>query len=307
MKSTVDCLPCFLRQALDAARMVTDDPAVHEEIMRRISNLTAGMDLTVPPPMMSRRVHQLIRELTEIPDPYQEIKRQYNRLALQWLPEMRERVRLAEDPFRAAVLLAIAGNIIDFGVDGKLPIQKVRDTVERALHQQLDPALLERFRQAIQAARSILYLGDNAGEIVFDRLLLEQMPTDKITFVVKGSPIINDATMEDAVEAGLTDMVRVIDNGSNSPGTVPQECSSAFRAAFELADLIVAKGQGNFETLNETAANLFFLFQAKCQVVARYIGKPIGTFVLCRSDSLKDSVRPTDSPAARHRGSKEVR
>jgi uncharacterized protein with ATP-grasp and redox domains len=278
--------------------MVTDDPALHEEIVRRILSMTAGMDLNVPPPVMSRRVHQLIRELTETPDPYQEVKRQYNRLALQWLPEMRERVRLAEDPFRAAVLLAIAGNIIDFGVDGQLPVQKVRDTIEQALHQKLDSALLEHFKQEIQAARSILYLGDNAGEIVFDRLLLEQMPLQKVTFVVKGSPIINDAVMEDAHEAGLTEIVRVIDNGCNAPGTVPQECSPAFRAAFETADLIVAKGQGNFETLNETAANLFFLFQAKCPVVARYIGKPIGTFVLCRSDCIKETIPTGDLPAS---------
>lgn len=291
MKSTLDCMPCFLRQALETARIVTDDPAVHEQITRQVLNLTAGMDLSVPPPVMSRRVHQFIRELTETPDPYKEIKRQYNRLALQWLPEMRERVRLDEDPFRAAVLLAIAGNIIDFGVDGGLEMQKVRRTTETALHQKLDPRILGQFKQEMQAARSILYLGDNAGEIVFDRLLLEQMPAEKITFAVKGSPILNDATMEDAHEAGLTEIVRVIDNGCNAPGTVLEECSLAFRAAFETADLIVAKGQGNFETLNETAANLFFLFQAKCAVVARHIGKPIGTFVLCRSDCLDQVIK----------------
>lgn len=291
MKSTVDCMPCFLRQALEAVRMTTDDPALHEETIRRVLKMTAEMDLNVPPPVMGRRVHQLIRELTETPDPYQKIKRQYNQLALQWFNELQLRVRMADDPFRAAVLLAIAGNIIDFGVDGALCMQKVQDTIDQALDQPLDRSTLERLGQEIHNARSILYLGDNAGEIVFDRLLLELMPLEKVVFVVKGSPIINDATMEDAVQAGLTEIVRVIDNGSNAPGTVLEECSPVFRAAFESSDLIIAKGQGNFETLNETAANLFFLFQAKCPVVAGHIGKPVGTFVLRRSDCLERIVK----------------
>lgn len=280
MKASPECIPCFLRQALEAARMASGDPAVHQEILRQVHSLLAGIDLNVPPPLLSRQIHHLIRQVSGNPDPYKEVKHRYNQLALQWLPGLRERIRTSEDPFRTAVLLVIAGNIIDFGVNGALQMQTVEETIDRALHQPLDEQVLERFRRAVAAARSILYLGDNAGEIVFDRLLLEQMPLEKITFVVKGSPILNDATKEEAVQAGLTEMVCVIDSGSNAPGTVLEDCSPEFRRLFEQADLIVAKGQGNFETLNETPANLFFLFQVKCPVVSAFLQKPLGTFVL---------------------------
>ncbi len=184
------------------------------------------------------------------------------------------------DPFRAAILAAIAGNIIDFGIHGTLQMQTVQETLERALHQPLDPQTLQRLRRSIASARSILYLTDNAGEIVFDRLLIEQMPLEKVIVAVKSSPIINDATMEDAVEAGLTERVRVIESGSDAPGTILEDCTPEFRRLFETADVILAKGQGNFETLDQTPANLFFLFQVKCPVVAAYLRQPLGTFVL---------------------------
>lgn len=280
MKGTLDCIPCFIRQALEAARMASDNPAVHEAVFRQVLTFTAGIDLTVPPPVVSRQIHHLIRQISGNSDPYKQVKHCYNQLALQWLPVLRERVQTSGDPFGASVRLAIAGNIIDFGVNGTLQMHTVQETIDRALHQPLDEQTLRQFREAIMAARSILYLGDNAGEIVFDRLLLEQMPREKVTFVVKGSPIINDAVMEDAVEAGLTEMVRVIDSGSNAPGTVLDDCSPEFRRLFQQSDVIIAKGQGNFETLDEMQANLFFLFQVKCPVVAAHLGKSIGTFML---------------------------
>ncbi len=286
MRSTLECMPCFLRQTLEAARMATEDPALQERILREVMKLTAEMDLSVTPPAMGRRVHQIVRELAETPDPYQQVKQRYNRMALRRLPELKAKVESASNPLKAAVQLAIAGNIIDFGVDGELTDQKVEETIERALHQDIDGPTLRQLEAEIQKARSILYLGDNAGEIVFDRLLLEQMPAEKVVFAVKGSPIINDATLDDAEQAGLTNLVRVIENGSNAPGTIVEECSPAFQELFESADLMIAKGQGNFETLNESPANLFFLFQAKCRVVSRHLKKPIGSFILCRSVCL---------------------
>ena len=129
-------------------------------------------------------------------------------------------------------------------------------------------------------AQDILYLADNAGEIVFDRLLIEQLPMQKITVVVKGFPIINDATMEDAVAAGLTEIVSVIDNGSDAPGTILEICSDAFVSRFEQADLIITKGQGNYETLSDIDKNIYFILKAKCPVIASDLGCPIGQMVL---------------------------
>ncbi|HMB00704.1 MAG TPA: ARMT1-like domain-containing protein, partial [Spirochaetota bacterium] len=136
------------------------------------------------------------------------------------------------------------------------------------------------FRRAVEEADKILYLMDNAGEIVFDKLLLEQLPLTKITAAVRGAPVINDAVMSDAEEVGICDMVNVIDNGSDAPGTVLEECSSAFTEYFNNADLIIAKGQGNYESLSDTDVNIIFLFQVKCNLVAEQTGLPTGTHVM---------------------------
>jgi hypothetical protein len=142
---------------------------------------------------------------------------------------------------------------------------------------------IDMLRESIDSAKNILYLGDNCGEIVFDRLLIEQLPLDKVTFVVRGGPIINDATMGDARETGMTELVNVIDNGSNIPGTVLEKCSKEFRECFVDADLIIAKGQGNYETLSSCEKNIFFLLQAKCPVISGHIGCEQGSFIVKRS------------------------
>ncbi len=143
----------------------------------------------------------------------------------------------------------------------------------------------KKFRKAISMAKSILYLADNTGEIVFDRLLIEQMPLKKITLVVKGSPIINDACLVDAQVTGVADLVEVIDNGSDAPGTILAECSEDFKQRFEKADLIIAKGQGNYETLSDVKKDIFFVLKAKCSVIAKHIGCEVGNLVFLRSAS----------------------
>jgi uncharacterized protein with ATP-grasp and redox domains len=145
----------------------------------------------------------------------------------------------------------------------------------------VDPDAAAALRRAVAGADRILYLCDNAGEIVFDRLLIEVLPSEKITAVVRGTPVINDATLEDARATGLTEVVRVMDNGSDAPGTLLETCSPAFRDCFAAADLIIAKGQGNFETLSETRGKrIFFLLKVKCPLIARDIGEPTGRLVV---------------------------
>ena len=138
----------------------------------------------------------------------------------------------------------------------------------------------EELRTAINNAKQILYLGDNAGEIVFDKLFIEHLPKEKIIFAVRGKPVINDATMKDAEDIGLTDILKVIDNGSGYPGTVLQSCSEEFQEVFNGADLIISKGQGNYETLSENRQNIFFLLKIKCDIVARDLNGNVGDFVV---------------------------
>lgn len=293
MRTFLDCIPCFIRQALDAARLATDDKQIHEQVVREVLVLTNKLDMGQSPPLMGQKIHRLIRELVGVEDPYQKVKKQFNNAALKMYPKMRKHILDSKNSLETAIRLAIAGNIIDFGVNSVLRETDLEKTVIQCLSEKLADMQLESFRNAINQAEDILYIADNAGEIVFDRLLIEQMPIEKITVVVKGSPIINDATMEDAILAGLPKIVEVIDNGSDAPGTILKDCSQTFRGRFDNADLIIAKGQGNYETLSDTEKKIFFILKAKCPVIANDIGCGVGEMILKKSDLFNKVINLT--------------
>ncbi len=290
MQIYLDCIPCFVRQALDSARLVTDDEQIHEKVVREVLRLAADLDMSQSPPVIGQRIHRLIRKLICNNDPYHELKERFNRLALRMCAELEERVRTSEDPLETTVRLAIAGNIIDLGVKTSIKESDVEKIIRDCLTADFDSRQVEEFRNAVSRAEKILYLVDNAGEIVFDRLLIEQLPCEKVTVVVKGNPVINDATIEDADVAGLTRIVEVIDNGSDAPGTILESCSQAFRNRFAESDLVIAKGQGNYETLSDADKNIFFILKAKCPVIARDLGCEVGEMILRKSESFNDIV-----------------
>lgn len=287
MKTYFECIPCLLRQTFEAARLTTDDKAIHEQVIRKVLRATSEMNMQESPPFMAQRIHRLIRQMTGDYDPYRDIKDRFNHFALELYPELKKRVERSRTPLDTAIRLAIAGNIIDSGVNHHINETLVHNSIEHALTAPLagDP---EQFRKAVSKANDILYLADNAGEIVFDRLLIEQMPSEKITLVVKGSPVINDACLADAQATGIADLVEVIDNGSDAPGTILDECSEEFKRRFENADLIIAKGQGNYETLSDVKKDIFFVLKAKCPVIAHHIGCEVGSLVFLGSARGKD-------------------
>ncbi|MDY7010114.1 MAG: ARMT1-like domain-containing protein [Planctomycetota bacterium] len=297
MKTFFDCIPCFVRQALDAVRLVTDDELLHEQLLREVLREAGEMDLRQSPPAMGRQIHRLIRDLTGQSDPYRQIKDRFNRLALDLYPELERRLQSSADPMDTAIRLAIAGNIIDFGVNSNLDETHVHEAIEQALTTPFDGDVKE-FAAALSDAEDILFLADNAGEIVFDRLLLRQMPLEKVTVVVKGSPVINDATMVDAEATGITDMADVIDNGSDAPGTILNDCSESFRQRFDEADMVIAKGQGNYETLSDAEKDIFFILKAKCPVITEHLGCQVGSMVLRRSRCAKVGVEKGNNYAA---------
>jgi uncharacterized protein with ATP-grasp and redox domains len=291
MRTYFDCVPCFVRQVLDSVRMITDDEQLHEKILREALKMASEMDLGQSPPAMAQKIHRFIREITGIGDPYLDVKNHFNKLALQLYPKLKQRIEASIDPIETAVRLAIAGNIIDFGVNSTIEPGQVERSIAESLTDPFNMESLEVFKDVISQSEDILYLGDNAGEIVFDRLLIEQLPCEKITFVVKGEPILNDAVIEDAQTVGLTNIIDVIDNGSNAPGTILDDCSETFRNRFDRSDLIIAKGQGNYETLSDIDKNIFFLVRPKCNVLARHLGCEIGSLILSRSNHSRFAER----------------
>jgi uncharacterized protein with ATP-grasp and redox domains len=168
---------------------------------------------------------------------------------------------------------------MDLGVNSGLQEPDIRRSLEEVL---MEPFCgdLQHFRTTLLVAGRVLYLADNTGEIVFDRLLIEQLLAGHVTVAVRGGPVLNDATLADAQAVGLDQIAEVIDNGSDAPGTILDDCSQAFQDSFKRADIIIAKGQGNFETLREVSANIFFLLKIKCSVVSAQTGLPIGTQAL---------------------------
>jgi uncharacterized protein with ATP-grasp and redox domains len=285
MKTHLDCIPCFMRQALEASRFVTEDITIHETVLRELLRMTADLDFSECPPAVGQKIHRRLRQITGDADPYRKAKMRFNHMALEMLPELAEEVRASIDPLFHALRIAIAGNVIDLGIAGS----DNEDIIRKAIHNKLNEPFFgntEDFRTSIQEAHSILYLTDNAGEIVFDRLLIELLPVEQVTVAVRGAPVLNDATQEDAEIAGLYSLVNVIDNGSDAPGTILSDCSEDFRKAFSKSDLIIAKGQGNYETLSDTEGNIFFLLKAKCPVIASDIGLPVGMYIASRGKLL---------------------
>lgn len=284
MKSNLECIPCFVRQTLECVRQFTDDTAIHERVLRKVLLEASRMNLDKTPPQMAQHIHRLIRRETGLSDPYQDIKRRFNRTILSMYASLKTRIAHSADPLETAVRLAIAGNIIDLGVNAHVDGFIIHDAIDRT---EIDPLIWNRqeFFDAMTQARSILYLADNAGEIVFDRLLIEELPLGKITVAVRGYPILNDAIRTDAKEVGLDALVEIIDNGSDAPGTILNDCSEVFVKRFQEADMVIAKGQGNYETLSDVDKDIFFLLKAKCPVIARHIGCKVGDMVFRRSVS----------------------
>lgn len=268
MKTYLDCYPCFLRQALSAARRVGASEAVQQIILSKTMTVLQALPARSTPPEIAYKVHQIVRQETATVDPYKLAKDQATDEALALYPVLKKKVATAVDPLEIAVRIAIAGNIIDLGVSDNYDI---KTTLNRVLTQPFAINDLPALRQALSECRSVLYLADNAGETVFDRVLIETL-NKPVTYVVKGGPIINDATREDAISAGIDQIAELIDNGSQAPGTLFEQCSAFFLQRFEQAELVIAKGQANYESLSEKPAPLFFLLQAKCNVIARDLG-----------------------------------
>jgi len=282
MKTYLDCYPCFLRQTLEAARMAGLDEARQYRVLQKVMNELNQFGLTSTSPKMAYTIHQVVRQEVNGHDPYQTAKEESTQQALALYPQLKTLVAEADDPFETAVRLSIAGNIIDLGMAREYNLE---ETIERVLTQPFAIDALAALRETIAKTEQILYLADNAGETVFDRILIETL-AKPVTYVVKGGPILNDATRQDALAAGLDWVAIIVDNGSNAPGTLIELCSEEFRSRLIAAELIIAKGQANYESLSGTDAPIFFLLQAKCPVIARDLGVSVRSIVVLANRSV---------------------
>lgn len=283
MKAYLDCYPCFFIQALKTARLVTSDEKVILRILKEVSLYLSQVSFDVTPSEIGLGVYRIISRITGVKDPYKEVKERCIRQALALYPELKKLIGNSEDRLMTAVRMAIAGNVIDFGTSS--PFDLSRD-LEAILSQDLALNHFDDFRSTLEKADTILYIADNAGETVFDRLLIEEI-SQPVIYAVREKPIINDATLEDAVLSGLDKVAKIISSGCDSPGNILKFCSSEFLRVYHSAELIISKGQGNYEALSDEKRPVFFLLKAKCPVVARDLGLEEGSIILLKRGERK--------------------
>lgn len=290
MKTTLECIPCFIKQALQALRAVCDDEMLTHRILQMVLKKAADFDISKTPPEMAQAIHRIIREQTGNSDPYLKVKKLSTDKALEAEPMVLTRINRSPDPFEAALRYSIAGNILDFAILSLWDEEKLKESLDLAEKKPLDKRAVKKLYTEIQKAKSILVLGDNAGETVFDKIFIQQFAISekhKIYYAVKSAPVINDAVKADAIQAGLDKYCTIIENGTDAPGTVLSLCSDEFKRVFDSADLIISKGQANFETLNTVRKNIFFLTQIKCPVIGDNYGYSKGEWVVWRSEKEK--------------------
>ncbi|HFE64247.1 MAG TPA: DUF89 family protein [Caldithrix sp.] len=291
---SLDCIPCTVNSFLRLIKTGMLPEESKEAAMRRLLAFLSRADFRQSPPALGREMHRMIREELNNSDPYREIKEKYNRMMLDLQPQFENQIETSIDSFDTAMRLAVAGNVIDFGPQAQMDIM---ETINRVTRAQFAIDDSQQLRDDLKSARTLLYLGDNCGEIVMDKLFLQTLGLPEMYFAVRGGPIINDVTIEDAKLVGMEDVATVITTGDDSPGVVWETASDEFKAIFNEADVIISKGQGNLEGLIDVPQNIYFLLVIKCDLVGELVETGVGEFVIKRSPSQEyksKEITPTE-------------
>lgn len=273
MKLNPYCMCCAVNKQEEKIRKFPDMDK-KTEYMKKVMSILSSAEEQDCSPSLSVEIKKLYSEFWNCPaEDYTEIKKEFNQLMLNVEASVEEKIRTSADPLETALLYARIGNYIDFAALENLSQETMLKLLENENQEPLSQTEYANFQTDLSTAKTLVYLTDNCGEIVLDKLavkiLKEKYPQLNITVIVRGYPVVNDATMEDAEEIGLTDIVKVTGNGSNVGGTWFPGLSNEARTLLEQADVILAKGQGNFETMNDCGLNVYYLFLCKCDLFQR--------------------------------------
>ncbi len=283
MRTYLECIPCFFKQAIEAGRLVTGNEIVHKELIDDLARMIPEFSLHSTPPEMAYHISRIAKKRLGNGDVYRQIKENSNEMALKLYPKLKEKVERSGDRLLTAVEVAIAGNVIDYGAKNLLDINKEIEKLFRQEFYDIGKTIFqyEEFKKDLNTAKRVLYLADNAGEVVFDRVLIEEFYEEKeVIYAVRGGAVINDALVKDAYDCGIDWIATVISSGAESPGTILKYCSDEFVEIFNNAELIISKGQGNYEALSGERKDIYFLLRAKCPVIARHVGVDVGEMIL---------------------------
>lgn len=276
MRTYLDCIPCFMHQALRAGRMATKDQNLIKQILDKTGEMVKTIPMQATPAETGMMVYRIVKEITGVNDPYQAIKKKHIAEAKSIYAELEDIVEKSDDKLLTAIRIAIAGNVIDLGINKTFDIVK---DVQKILHQDFAIFDYQSFKETLERTESILYLGDNAGESVFDTILIKAL-NKPVKYAVRSMPIINDVTMEDAIASGLEEVSELINSGSEAPGIILDQCTPEFLTVFNTSGLVISKGQGNYEGLSDCNRQIFFMLKAKCAVISNHLGVDEGAIIL---------------------------
>ena len=268
MEIFLDCLPCTLRQVLEASRMVTDDTKLQKNIMEESIKVLLDYRNYGCSPDMGRAMHNIVKKYTGVIDPYEKIKLKDMETAKKMYPMIKLFLQKKGNSNYWVLKIAATGNIIDSAINN---IRDIESVIEKELEKEFAVCDIDIFEEKLKTAKSLLIIGDNAGETVFDKVLAEHLSNLDITYAVRSEPTINDTTEKEAYASGLGECTKIISTGCSSPGVILKECSEEFLDIFNTADIVISKGQGNFEALMDYKRKVFFLLKAKCPMISKHL------------------------------------
>jgi damage-control phosphatase, subfamily I len=272
------CIPCIVNQAYHAATsFAAEDKAVQQNILEDVCRLILTMDRNYPSPYYSSSLQSILEKRIGRTNLYEEPKEHNRKRVEGYLPQLETTLAAAPDKLEMAIRIAIIGNTIDLAAN---PNFHLADEISTLNSSNIDQHVLPEFKEDLKRAETILYIADNYEEALFDKFLLKELSSKKLLFAVRSTPIYNDITYQNAIDLGIDRICPVIESGSSIAGTDLGQCTPEFKHAFDNADHVIAKGQGNFETLMCAKRPIYFLFKVKCEVISRRCGSPIGAGVL---------------------------
>jgi len=284
-----ECIKCIVEKQLS---LHPENISLQEEIdyMQRVLKIVSGATYDMSAPVIVRQIYDLQKEMFGMEYDYTEIKKYFNVQMLKRYNDFHDKIKKADDRLKLSIQYAMIGNYIDFGAMKEVDENQLHEFLAQAENISLDQEEYDNLKKEIQTKKTMVYLTDNCGEIVFDKLLIQTIreinPNLEITVLVRGGNVLNDATMDDAVQVGLDTLTNVTGNGSNIAGTCLENISIEARKLIETADFIISKGQGNFETLQECGLNIYYLFLCKCIMFANKFQVPRFTGMLLNDNRM---------------------
>lgn len=274
MKVYLDCLPCHVRSAINSAKLLTEDAKLIEQTAKEALIKASCFTDYKNHLELYRDIANIVKKNIEGKDPYREFKIEFNKICMDISQDLVEMISKSKDWFDTALRVCLSGNSIDVMQGKKLSRQNLLDAINDAVCQKLDNKNIQNFKKELLEAEKILYVGDNAGEIVFDKIFIKFLneklfKKQRIIYAVRGGPALNDATIDDAVMVKMDEVAQVITTGTDMPAAHLPRCSQQFKEAFGQSDLVISKGQGNLEALLEEKKNIYFLLKIKCPVIAK--------------------------------------